>query len=81
MDTRRNTATVGTELADYSEASQSGGESSTRSSQGQTRLVRHAVPQGLGQFLHLLPLTVLVTQYGGAISKRYKHPTCVYFGD
>ena len=81
MDTQHKATAVETRSENHGEASHSGGESSTGSSHGRTRLVRHAAPQGSGQFINLLPLTVLVTQHGGTISKRYKQPTCVCFGD
>jgi hypothetical protein len=78
MDTRRK-ATTGSE--NHGEGGSSGGESSTGSSHGRTRLVSHAAHQGSGQSLHLLPLTVLVTEHGGIISTRYRQPICVSFGD
>ena len=84
MGTRRKKAAVETELESLSEARSSchsGSESSMESSHSRTRLVKHVATQHLGQFLHLLPLTVLMTQHGGAISNRNTWPISVYFGD
>jgi len=83
MGTRRKKAAVETDFQHLSDtsSSHSGSESPTESGHSRTRLVKHVVSQGLGQFLHLLPFTVLMTQHHGAICNRYKWPISVYFGD
>ena len=84
MGTRRKKAAVETEpknVSDTRSGYHSGSESVTESGHSRTRLVRHVVTQGLGQFLHLLPLAVLMTQHDGAISNRYQRPISVYCGD